>query len=234
MINTKYVITIDGPAASGKTSVSRDVANSFGWKWVSTGAFYRGLATVALKEKIDINDEAGLVRIANSPIWSVEMNDHETTVLYQNKRINADINLDETGMYASKISQYPLVRQALLPLQRACAVANSVLIAEGRDCGTVVFPEALVKIYLTANSDSRAQRRSQENTGTFEVVKELQAERDRSDKNRAVAPLQVPVGAIVIDSSTMGREAVVEKAKSIISDQLSARKLDHLKLKPTS
>lgn len=225
---TQYVITVDGPSASGKTSVSRDVANAFGWKWVSTGAFYRGLAVVALREKIDFEDEKALVRLANSPIWSVEMNRMETTVLHAGVRINPEINLDETGMYASKISQYPLVRQALLPLQRNCAGTDHVLIAEGRDCGTVVFPSALVKIYLTANSDSRAERRAIENTGNFEMVKVLQAERDKSDEGRAHAPLQIPDGAQVIDSSSLSRDAVVEKAKSIVLDAFTRRKLDHL------
>ncbi|MCB9072382.1 MAG: (d)CMP kinase [Bdellovibrionaceae bacterium] len=224
----EYVITIDGPSASGKTSVSRDVANAFGWRWVSTGAFYRGLAVVALKEKIDFDDESALVRLANSPIWSVEMNPNETTVMYSGQRINPEIALDDTGMYASKISQYPLVRQALLPLQRACANKNHVLIAEGRDCGTVVFPNALIKIYLTASSDSRAQRRSIENTGSFEMVRTLQEERDRSDEERTHAPLQIPDGAQVIDSSTMNRDQVVDNAKRLIRQEFSRRKLDAL------
>jgi CMP/dCMP kinase len=227
-MSTQYVITIDGPAASGKTSVSRDLANNFGWKWVSTGAFYRGLAVVALREKTDFDDEAALVLLANSPVWSVEMNKMETTVLHAGIRINPEIILDEVGMYASKISQYPNVRKALLPLQRNCADPNHVLIAEGRDCGTVVFPNALVKIYLTASSESRAERRAIENTGSFEVVKTLQAERDKSDQGRAVAPLQIPDGALVIDSSTLSRDAVVEKAKSLVVDAFTKRKLEHL------
>ncbi len=227
-MSAQYVITVDGPSASGKTSVSRDVANALGWKWVSTGAFYRGLAVVALREKVDFDDESALVRMANSPIWSVEMNRMETTVFHSGVRINPEINLDETGMYASKISQYPKVRQALLPLQRNCAGLNHVLIAEGRDCGTVVFPNALVKIYLTANSDSRAERRAIENTGNFEMVKVLQAERDKSDEGRTHAPLQIPDGALVIDSSTLTRDAVVEKAKSLVIEALTKRKLDHL------
>lgn len=227
-MSTQYVITIDGPAASGKTSVSRDLANDFGWKWVSTGAFYRGLAVVALREKTDFDDEAALVRLANSPIWSVEMNKTETTVLHAGVRINPEIILDEVGMYASKISQYPDVRKALLPLQRNCSDANHILIAEGRDCGTVVFPNALVKIYLTASSESRAERRAIENTGSFEVVKNLQAERDKSDLGRAVAPLQIPDGALVIDSSTLSRDAVVEKAKSLVMSEFTQRKLGHL------
>lgn len=229
MIASKhYVITIDGPSASGKTSLSRDVANAFGWNWVSTGAFYRGLAVVALKEKTNFDDESALVQLAKSSIWSVVMNKLETTVMYHGARINTDINLDETGMYASKISQYPLLREALLPLQRACSVENQVLVAEGRDCGTVVFPHAIVKIYLTANSDSRAQRRSMENTGSFELVRHLQEERDKSDQSRSVAPLQVPPGAIIIDSSTMDKDAALEKAKDIITQELQRRQLQQL------
>ncbi len=225
---TEFVITVDGPSASGKTSVSRDVANNMGWKWVSTGAFYRGLAVVALKEKIDFDDEGALARLAKSPIWSVEMNRMETTVLHAGVRINPNINLDETGMYASKISQYPQVRQALLPLQRACAAPGHVLIAEGRDCGTVVFPAALIKIYLTASSDSRAERRAIENTGTIEIVRSLQEERDKSDQGRVHAPLQIPEGAFVIDSSSMDREAVVAKAQEHILKEFQKRKLQHL------
>lgn len=225
---SEIVITVDGPSASGKTSVSRDVANSMGWKWVSTGAFYRGLAVVALREKIDFDDEGALATLAKSPIWSVEMNRMETTVLHAGQRINQQINLDENGMYASRISQYPQVRQALLPLQRACAGPGHVLIAEGRDCGTVVFPNALVKIYLTATSESRAERRAIENTGTVEIVRSLQEERDKSDEGRKHAPLQIPEGAHVIDSSSMGRDDVVEKAKQYVMQELQKRKLQHL------
>lgn len=224
----EFVITVDGPSASGKTSVSRDVANSFGWKWVSTGAFYRGLAVVALREKVDFEDQSALASLAKSPIWSVEMNRMETTVLHAGQRINPEINLDENGMYASRISQYSQVRQALLPLQRACAAPGHILIAEGRDCGTVVFPSALVKIYLTASSESRAERRAIENTGTVEIVRSLQEERDKSDEGRKHAPLQIPDGAHVIDSSSMDRDSVVEKARQIILQELQKRKLQHL------
>lgn len=227
-MKTRYVVTIDGPSASGKTSVSRELANSLGWKWVSTGSFYRGLALVAIKEKIAFSDSKKLVALANSDIWSVEMNADETSVMYRGNRVTSEIHLEEIGMFASQISQDPEVRKALLPLQRNCASPETVLVAEGRDCGTVVFPDAIFKIYLTASSDSRALRRAQEHTGNFDVVKDLQKQRDQSDKARAHAPLQVPEGAIVIDSSGMEREDVVQKAITLVREDLTSKNLTRL------
>ena len=226
-----YVVTIDGPSASGKTSVSRDLANSLGWKWVSTGAFYRGLALVALKEKVDLDNSQKVVALAQSNLWSVEMTATETAVLYRGQRVTPETLKEEIGMYASQISQDPDVRQALLPLQRACSGPGHVLVAEGRDCGTVVFPQALLKIYLTASSDSRALRRSLEHSGSFEILKDLQKQRDQSDKGRAHAPLQVPPGAQVIDSSTMQRDEVVKKARELVIATLTAKNLTGL-MKP--
>lgn len=222
-MKTPIVVTVDGPAASGKTSVSRDVANLNGWKWVSTGLFYRGLAYVALQEKTALEDHEALAKLATSPIWSVEMSAEETFVIYKNKKVGAAVTNEETGMLASQISQYPEVRRALLAAQRQCAGPNHVLVAEGRDCGTVVFPEAVLKIYLTATSDSRAQRRALEKSENFQELKDLQKKRDQTDKQRAHAPLQVPEGGQVVDSSTLSQKEVVQKilelarAKNLIS-----------------
>ena len=209
-MNQHLVITIDGPAASGKTSVSRDLAHQFGWQWVSTGSFYRGLSLVAVKEAVDLGNPQALASLAKSDVWSVKMNSQETTVYYKNHRINDEINREENGMNASRISQYPEVRAALLPLQRACATDKTVLVAEGRDCGTVVFPQAVLKVYLTANSESRALRRSleQEDTNVDSLI-DLQKKRDEQDGKRTVAPMQIPVGALVIDSSSLARAQVV-------------------------
>jgi CMP/dCMP kinase len=227
-MSTSYVVTIDGPSASGKTSVSRDLANSLGWKWVSTGSFYRGLALVCLKEKIELDNSKKIVEIAQSNLWSVEMTAMETMVMYKGQRVTTESMQEEIGMYASQISQDPEVRKALLPLQRACATPDNVLVAEGRDCGTVVFPDAILKIYLTANSDSRAARRSLEHSGSFETLKSLQAKRDEQDAVRTHAPMQVPPGAEVIDSSTMQRDAVVQKAKDLVSTTLKSKNLTQL------
>lgn len=209
-MNSKNVITIDGPAASGKTSVSRDLANHFGWQWVSTGSFYRGLALVAVKEGVDLGSPQALASLAKSAVWSVQMTPQETVVYYQKQRINDEVGREENGMNASRISQYPEVRAALLPLQRACSTEKTVLVAEGRDCGTIVFPQALLKVYLTASSESRALRRSLEQEDTnFDSLMDLQKKRDAQDGNRKVAPMQIPEGALVIDSSGLGRDQVV-------------------------
>lgn len=215
------VITIDGPAASGKTSVSRDLANKFGWQWVSTGSFYRGLAAVAVKEGVDLGNPQALATLAKSNVWSVQMTPQETTVLYKNSRINDEVSKEETGMHASRISQYPEVRAALLPLQRDCAQTTPVLVAEGRDCGTVVFPNAVLKVFLTASSESRAFRRSleQENTN-LDSLKDLQKKRDEQDVNRKAAPMQIPEGALVIDSSALQRDQVVETIAAEVKKRL--------------
>jgi cytidylate kinase len=210
------VITVDGPAASGKTSVSRDLAKEFNWKWVSTGMFYRGLAYVALQEKTSFEDPVALAKLADSSIWSVEMSPAETYVIYKNHKLTEEISQEEIGMHASQISQYPEVRKALLAAQRACARPEYVLVAEGRDCGTVVFPGAALKVYLTAHADSRALRRSLEKSENFQELKDLQRKRDQTDKQRTHAPLQIPEGAHVIDTSTMGQREVVLKIIDLI------------------
>ncbi len=222
-MNQGPVITIDGPAASGKTSVSRELANQFGWVWVSTGAFYRGLAAVAVREKVDLGNHQALADLALSSVWTVQMTAQETSVFYKKVRITEETNKEETGMHASRISQYPEVRAALLSLQRACATANTVLVAEGRDCGTVVFPQAIVKVYLTANSESRALRRSleQEDTNVDSLI-ELQKKRDAQDGARKVAPMQIADGALVIDSSGMALAQVVEKIEQEVRKQFQA------------
>ena len=138
------VITVDGPAASGKSSVSRGLAKTLGWKWVSTGAFYRGLAFVAHEEGVDPANTEELVALCASDIWRVEMDVEETRVVYKDENVSSRIQAEEIGNYASKISPIPAVRAALLEVQRDCAnrTDGTGLVAEGRDCGTVVFPDA--------------------------------------------------------------------------------------------
>ena len=212
------VITIDGPAASGKTTVSREIARRLGWSWVSTGSFYRGLALVCLREGVDLKDESLIASLAVSERWSVKLTIEETQVWYLGQNVTAAAKAETIGSIASKISQYPLVRRNLLAAQRSCAELSSGLIAEGRDCGSVVFPNAKLKFFLTANSDSRAQRRAAEQGagGTLQEIKILQSERDQRDVNRAVAPLEVPEGATVIDSTGLTLEDVIDRVSERI------------------
>src|SRR5690242_11246027 len=144
------IITIDGPAASGKTSVSRELARMLGWSWVSTGAFYRGLAYVAQLAGVALDDENALSELCHSNIWEVRMTPENTLVFFKGKDVSARIYDEDNGAAASKVSQYMKVRKNLLEVQRRCAMNVAGLVAEGRDCGTVVFPDAPVKIYLDA------------------------------------------------------------------------------------
>ncbi|MFZ4404784.1 MAG: (d)CMP kinase [Pseudobdellovibrionaceae bacterium] len=215
------VITIDGPAASGKSSVSRELARRLGWRWVSTGAFYRGLAYVALQKKIDLEDDHALEVLAQSSIWSVQMSDEKTVVLFDGNDVTEDIGQEAVGSCASKISQFPKVRQALLDLQRHCSDGPLGLIAEGRDCGTVVFPQAPVKVFLTASSELRAARRAAEQGLDAAQTIEAQKLRDQQDSTRAVAPMQVADQALVVDTSALDFHGVVSQVENHIKKSLN-------------
>jgi CMP/dCMP kinase len=210
------VVTIDGPAASGKTSVSRELARRLGWSWVSTGAFYRGLAYCAHELKLDLNSESVLSQFSLSSRWKVEMDDAFTRVFLDQKDVTDKINLEVVGSIASKISHFPLVRESLLTPQRDCAIRTEGLVAEGRDCGTVVFPTAEVKIYLTAKQEHRAERRAKElGLSTAETV-QAQAQRDKQDSTRKAAPLSVPKNALVVDTTDLNFEQVVDLIEKFV------------------
>lgn len=217
------VITIDGPSASGKSSVSRELAHRLGWKWVSTGAFYRGLAYVARREGVlkelsspellDKRITDLLTTIAaqgQGALWSVRMDADNTHVFYRQEDVSSEVFAEENGAWASLISQIPAVRHALLKNQRDCAVEVPGLVAEGRDCGTVVFPQARLKIFLTASQRERAARRAREQGLDPAETEKQQQVRDQQDANRAAAPMQVPAGAKVLDSNGMSLSEVVD------------------------
>lgn len=218
-----YVITIDGPAASGKSSVSRELAKLFEIPWVSTGAFYRGLAYVAIQEKIDLTNTIALTELAMSDIWSVEMASEKTEVWYKNKNVTDFISQEDVGNVASKISHYPEVRSSLLDNQRQCAFKAAGLVAEGRDCGTVVFPQAEVKVYLTARSENRAQRRAQELGLDQKELHVQQKQRDEQDSTRKTAPLQIPKDALVVDTTELSLNDVVEKIYKLAKEKVSVK-----------
>lgn len=214
-----FVITIDGPAASGKSSVSRELAKRLNCEWVSTGSFYRGLAYVAVQMKVDLSNEKALAELAVSDIWSVQYSAEKTRVLFKGIDVTEEAHKEEFGNVASQVAQYPLVRKMLLEPQRRCQ-SHRGLVAEGRDCGSVVFPYADLKIYLTADSESRALRRAQEKGDSKESIEKLQKSRDTADLSRRVAPLQVADGAKVIDTSSMNLSEVVDFVFSLSEEIL--------------
>lgn len=214
-----FVITIDGPAASGKTSVSREIARKLNIPWVSTGAFYRGLALAAIKQNISLTDKIALSELATSPIWRVEMTTEKTKVWFNDVDVTDEIAKEEVGNYASQVSHYPEVRTSLLDQQRNCAFVAEGLVAEGRDCGTVVFPKAEVKIYLTARSENRAQRRAQELGLDEKDMAQQQKQRDQQDSSRKTAPLQIPEGAFVVDTSELNLAQVLSKIETHLKEK---------------
>lgn len=221
MSEVKNVITIDGPAASGKSSVSRELASRLSWNWVSTGAFYRGLAFVAMQENCSPDDVEGLVKLANSPRWQVLMQAQDTRVQFDGEDVTDQIKLEKTGSVASQISHHPEVREVLLAGQRACARVGKGLVAEGRDCGSVIFPEAPLKVYLTAHQKSRAARRAKEQGGEVAQIERAQQQRDALDAGRKAAPLQVPENAHVVDTSEMGFAEVVDHVYALAQKVLA-------------
>lgn len=204
------VVTIDGPSASGKSSLSRELARKLGWKWVSTGAFYRGLAYAAEQKNLSSSQESELARLAVSSDWRVVLDEERTRVYYLDQDVTAEIFSESVGEKASQISQLQQVRAALLAAQRELPLQFHGLVAEGRDCGSVVFPDAALKVYLTAQQEMRALRRAQEQGLDPKSIQASQVQRDQQDRSRKAAPLTIPKGARVLDTTEMDLEEVVD------------------------
>ena len=204
------VVTIDGPAGAGKSTVAREVARRLGFKLVDTGALYRALAWAVAQAGVDPSDGAALAQVLART--RVELTDGR--VLVNGRDVTGEIRTPEIGMLTSKITALAPVREKMTPIQRSLAAAGGVVL-EGRDTGTVVCPDAEVKIYLDADLAERARRRNKElaargMTADYGNVKADMAQRDRQDMEREIAPLRKPAGAITVDSTGVTPEAVVD------------------------
>jgi cytidylate kinase len=203
------VITIDGPSASGKGTIAKRVAEALGYHYLESGALYRLVALLGLKK--GLADEAGLARAAE--VMAVRFQGDE--IILENHDVNEEIRREAVGNRASEVARMPAVRQALLKRQRAFRQPPG-LVADGRDMGTVVFPDAVLKIFLTASPEVRAERRYKQliekgiSANLRALSRDLQ-ERDARDANRAVAPLVPAPDSQVLDSSALSVEAVVEQ-----------------------
>jgi len=203
------VIAIDGPTASGKGTVAQRVAAALGWHYLDSGALYRLVALRALEAGVDAGDEAALARIAAElrPQFAggrVELDGRD---------VSDEIRREDVGVMASRIAVHPRLRQALLALQRSFRQPPG-LVADGRDMGTVVFPDARLKVFLTASVEARAERRHKQlrekgfPSSIRDLLQDLQA-RDARDRNRATAPLRPAEDARHLDSSDLSIEDVV-------------------------
>lgn len=209
-----YQIAIDGPAGAGKSTIAKLVAKNKGFIYVDTGAMYRTIALYMLENKVDIQDEA---QVSNRCVEAkVELRhiDGEQHVFLNGRDVSGFIRTEEVGNAASVTSRYPSVRERLTELQHQIAEQNSVVM-DGRDIGTVVLPNADVKIFLTASSAVRARRRYEEllAKGVKEDIQRIEEDiiaRDKQDMNREISPLRQAEDAHLIDSSDMSIEEVAD------------------------
>jgi cytidylate kinase len=222
---TAPVITVDGPGGAGKGTLCKALAAALGWHLLDSGAIYRVLALAALHHQVDLESEEALAPLAAHLDVRFVAEEEELQVILEGEDVSGEIRTQEVANAASQVAAFPRVREALLRRQRAFREAPG-LIADGRDMGTVVFPDAPVKIFLDASSDERARRRMlqlQEKgfSVNFErLLAEIQ-ERDSRDRNRSVAPLVPAEDALVLDSTRLSIEQVIEKALQYAREKLA-------------
>ena len=205
------VIAIDGPSASGKGTVAQRVADALGWRYLDSGALYRITALYARNRRTAWDNEAAVAALAQAlPVEFVE-----GAVLLDGEDVSAAIRSEEIGMGASRVAALPAVRSALLQRQRAFLTEQG-LVADGRDMGSVVFPDAVLKVFLTASPQVRAERRAKQigvplaSAGFERILADIEA-RDEADRNRTVAPLQKLPEAHLLDTSALTIEESVKK-----------------------
>lgn len=204
------VVTIDGPSGSGKGTLAGELARRLGWHCLDSGALYRLLGLQAGRKGVALDDPAGLADLASR----LDVEFSGKSILLDGEDVSREIRTEQAGNAASKVAAVPAVREALLQWQRDFARAPG-LVADGRDMGSVVFPDAPLKIFLDASAEERANRRYKQlkekgfDANLAGLIAEIR-ERDERDRNRSVAPLKAPEGALVVESTSLSIAQVLE------------------------
>jgi cytidylate kinase len=214
------IIAIDGPSGAGKGTVARAVAARLGYRHIDTGAMYRAIGWLALREGIDLADESAVAALGRRASFDLE----DGRIAIDGHDVRSAIRTPEIDRAATAVARHPDVRRVLVARQRAYGEGGGVVM-EGRDIGTVVFPDADVKIYLDASPEERARRRAADPAHTSSKTAQLAdvatalAERDKSDSTRAASPLAVAPDATVIDTTGLPIEQVIEKVLALIDSR---------------
>ena len=217
------VLTIDGPGGAGKGTISGLVADRLNWHLLDSGALYRLTAQAAVKHQVALDDEAALAELAQTLDVAFPVDNGQPRTLLEGDDVSRVIRTEQAGERASQVASLPAVRQALLQRQRDFCRAPG-LVADGRDMGTVVFPDAALKIFLTASADERARRRYQQlqeagvDASLSSLLKEIQA-RDARDSQRAVAPLKPADDAVTLDTTRLSIPEVVEQLTELLVER---------------
>jgi len=210
------VVAIDGPAGAGKSTVAKALAHALKLKYLDTGAMFRAVTSLALSSGTDVHDEAGVSSIAETMDLVME----DGSVIANGIDVTADIRSIAVTNAVSTVAANPRVRSNMRDRQREWSHLNSGGVIEGRDIGTVVFPDAVLKVYLTASPRVRAERRVSEAGGNIDEIERSIAERDLKDSTRADSPLQESADSVLVDTSNRAIDEIVISIVALVSDRL--------------
>jgi CMP/dCMP kinase len=224
---TDVVVAIDGPAGTGKSSVSRGLARVLGTRYLDTGAMYRMVTLAVLRAGIDPADAEAVAQIGSTAQMSVDYDPDGDRYCLAGEDVSVEIRGDEVTRAVSAVSSVPAVRARLVGLQRAMAEGEGSVVVEGRDIGTVVLPDAPVKIFLTASAETRARRRNDQNVAAgladdYEVVLADVRRRDHLDSTRPVSPLRAASDAVVVDTGEMTEAQVISRLRELVEQRSGA------------
>ncbi|MDA2893628.1 (d)CMP kinase [Mycolicibacterium sp. BiH015] len=224
-MSQSLVIAIDGPAGTGKSSVARGLATALNAAYLDTGAMYRIVTLSVLRSGIDLDDPAAIAASAENVDMSVGHDPGEDRCYLAGEDVSAEIRGDAVTRAVSAVSAVPEVRTRLVELQRALAATSGNVVVEGRDIGTVVLPDADVKIFLTASAEERARRRHEQNVAgglhsDYESVLADVKRRDHLDSTRTVSPLRAADDAVVVDTSAMNQSEVITRLTELVAQKV--------------
>ena len=218
----RIVVAIDGPSGSGKSSTSRGVATALGLRYLDTGAQFRAMTRWMLDNDVDVTDHALVATLADRPVIASGSDPEDPTIAVDGVDVATAIRTQEVTAAVSDVASVPEVRARLLALQRSL-IGDGGIVVEGRDIGSVVWPGAEVKVYLTADPSARAVRRTAENgAGSVDATEADLIRRDAIDSGRATAPLTVPAGAVHIDTTPYTLQEVVDRVVALVRDTVGA------------